>query len=79
MLGTWTASAFFFRFWSKTRDRLFLLFGVSFWLLGLERVVLTWMDGRSGEDHSSIYLLRLVAFAVILAAIVDKNRQENGK
>jgi hypothetical protein len=76
MMGMWTAGVFFFRFWSKTRDRLFLLFGVSFWLLSLERLVLVLMHERSTEDHSIIYLLRLLAFGIILGAIVDKNRQE---
>jgi Family of unknown function (DUF5985) len=77
MLGCVVAGAFFLKFWRTTRDRLFLMFGLAFFLLATERVVLACLnEGRSGEEHTLVYLFRLAAFALILLAIANKNRQE---
>lgn len=77
MLGAWVGGVFFFKFWFKSRDRLFLIFGLAFWFLALERVILALMvDPRQGEDYSDVYLIRLVAFLLIGFAIVDKNRAD---
>jgi hypothetical protein len=35
MLGAWVAGVYFFRFWQKSQDRLFLMFGISFLLKAL--------------------------------------------
>lgn len=78
MLGAWVGGSFFFKFWSKTRDRLFYWFGVAFWLLGVERVILAVLVDPSSEDHSLVYLLRLAAFTLLLWAIADKNRDGTG-
>jgi hypothetical protein len=62
-------------FWEcrqKTRDRLFGYFAVAFVLLGLERVG----EEFSSNPHSIVYLIRLLAFVLILFAILDKNRSE---
>lgn len=77
MLGCFVASLFFCKFWKKTRDRLFLFFGVAFAILSVERLVLVLMSERSGESNAAIYLMRLSAFALIIISIVDKNRQES--
>ena len=69
--GAFTAAVFFFDFWRKTRDHLFLFFGLAFGLLGIERLVLAFMS--SGSEYR-VYLIRLAAFALILIAIVQKNR-----
>lgn len=66
------AGLFFFKFWSKTHDRLFLLFGLSFLLEGINRVALAFSgDPREGEPF--FYLVRLLSFALILFAVLDKN------
>lgn len=65
------AGLFFFRFWRDTLDRLFLLFAMSFWLQALTRVGLTLVGGQ--EERAYLYLLRLVAFGLIIAAIAMKN------
>jgi uncharacterized membrane protein len=65
------AGLFFFRFWRDTLDRLFLLFAMSFWLQALTRVALTMVGGQ--EERAYLYLVRLVAFALIIAAIAMKN------
>ena len=77
LFGTWVAGVLFFRFWSKTQDRLFLIFGVAFWIMALERMILMFMrDPGRGEDHSLVYVIRLIAFLLIIFAIVDKNRED---
>lgn len=73
-----TASLFFLRFWQTTRDRFFLFFAVSFSLEGVSRVLLGMID-FSREQEPLFYLLRLVAFSIILFAIVDKNRAKKSK
>jgi uncharacterized membrane protein len=67
------AGLFFLRFWRKTRDRFFAFFAASFWLMALHRVVLLYQRD-SNEYVLGAYVLRLLAFVLILVAIVDKNR-----
>jgi hypothetical protein len=64
---------FFLRFWRESGDRLFLLFGLGFVVLALNRLVLTAIDDES-EARTLVYLARAGAFGLIIAAIVDKNR-----
>lgn len=74
MLAYWVAGMFFIRFWRKTADRLFLMFGIAFWVLLIERVMLHLTD-RDGESRPYVYFVRLIAFIIIIVAIVDKNRK----
>jgi hypothetical protein len=67
------AGVFFLRLWRETRDRFFALFGLAFWMLALNRVILNWAAPADEHQHY-FYLLRLLAFLLIIAAIVDKNR-----
>jgi hypothetical protein len=64
---------FFLRFWRKTRDRLFLIFALAFWLLGTNWLFLAFVE--ADETRTWLYVLRLVAFCLIIYGIVDKNRQ----
>jgi hypothetical protein len=66
------AGLFFLRFWRDTRDRLFVIFAASFWLLALTRVGLVITQAPT-EQQTWLYALRLAAFVLILIAIVDKN------
>jgi hypothetical protein len=68
--------SFFMRFWRVTGDRFFLLFGLSFWLEGINRVLLGALPAWR-EDTPSYYLVRLLAYALILYAIIDKNRKRD--
>lgn len=72
-LGYVVAGLFFLRFWRKTRDALFLAFACAFWLMGLAQALLA-LGGMPVEERSWVYLIRLAAFALILAAIARKNR-----
>ena len=71
-LGYLVAAAFFLRFWRTTADRLFLAFGAAFLLFALNQLL-----GAAlvvvVEPSSLIYVLRVLGFVVIIAAIVDKN------
>jgi len=66
---------FFLRFWRRTHDRLFLIPAVSFWLLLLERLFIIAAAGP-GEASPFIYTVRLLAFLLIIYAVVDKNRKQ---
>lgn len=66
------AGLFFLRFWRKTRDRLFAMFAISFWILGLNWLALAFIQQE--EQKTILYAVRLLAFGLILFAIIDKNR-----
>ncbi len=72
-LGFLFAGLFFLRFWRRTSDGLFLAFALAFWLLGLNQALLAFSHVPV-EERTWLYLLRLAAFALILIAIVFKNR-----
>ena len=65
---------FFLRFWKTTRDRLFLFFAGCFLCLMVERIVRATMP-MENELAPYVYSIRLVAFVLILVAIMDKNRR----
>jgi glucose uptake protein GlcU len=73
VMGYAVAGLFFLRFWRQTRDRLFGIFAAAFWLLAAQRLALALSDDPNGEQVL-LYGIRLLAFVLILAAIVDKNR-----
>lgn len=62
----------FLRFWSRTRDQLFLAFALAFALLGTGQAILVLADIPT-EERGYIYLFRLAAFTLILVAILRKN------
>lgn len=70
--GFVTAGMFFLRFWRDSRDRLFLAFAASFIVEGLNRCALLLVD-KPNEGSPWIYIVRLLAFLLILLAICRKN------
>ncbi|HKS25499.1 MAG TPA: DUF5985 family protein [Thermoanaerobaculia bacterium] len=69
-MGYAVAGLFFLRFWRDSHDRLFAFFSAAFWILAVQRTVVTlWHVGEA------IYLFRALAFILIIIAIVDKNRR----
>jgi Family of unknown function (DUF5985) len=72
-MGYAVVGLFFLRFWRETRDRLFLIFAIAFWILAGQRLALV-LTGQTAETGTGLYLVRLFAFLLILAAIIDKNR-----
>ena len=63
---------FFLRFWRASRDRFFLYFALSFAIEGVHRVVAA-IAYEDNEDAPLHYLVRLVAYGLILWAILEKN------
>jgi hypothetical protein len=73
-MGCVTAGLFFLRFWRRTSDRLFLIFALAFWALALNWITLV-AAPVTAERHHFAYVIRLAAFALLLAGIIDKNRR----
>lgn len=70
------AALFFLRFWRATGDRFFLFFALSFFIDAVDRLLIA-STPFSSEDGPQYYLIRLVAYGLILYAIFDKNRPTN--
>jgi hypothetical protein len=71
-MGYLVTSAFFARFWQGTRDPLFAAFGVAFLLLCIAQA-LSVVLGLPLEERSWLFLIRLLAFIILLIAILGKN------
>jgi hypothetical protein len=72
-MGFLVAGLFFFRFWRLTHERLFAAFTLAFWMMAVERLALL-IIGTNDEFTAYVYFLRLAAYGLILAGIVEKNR-----
>jgi len=73
MVAALTIALFFLRYWLQTRDRLYLIFSAGFLVFAAGRLILAFLD-EDDEGRIFIYGLRLIAFVLILGAIIDKNR-----
>lgn len=73
-MGFLVSGLFFLRFFMRTRDMLFAAFAAAFWLLAANQALLA-LSNLPVEERSWMYLLRLAAFAIIIAAIALKNRR----
>ena len=73
-MGFAVAALFFLKFWRRTREGLFLAFAGSFLLLSVTQAMLT-LSGVPLEERSKLYLLRLLAFLLILGAMWWQNRR----
>lgn len=71
-LGFLAVGLFFLKFWSRTRDGLFLAFAIAFALLAVGQAAQALADIPS-ESVSGLYLIRLAAFLLIIAAVLRKN------
>ncbi len=69
-------SLFFLRFWRSTGDRFFLFFALSFLIDALSRAFAV-RSAYLNDETPGYYVLRLVAYALIVFAILDKNRPRN--
>ena len=77
-MGYLIPGLFFLRFWKQSRDRLFSLFALAFFILAGQRLALA-LTTQDSESAIFLYAVRLVAFLLILAAVIDKNRSLGGK
>jgi uncharacterized membrane protein HdeD (DUF308 family) len=71
-MGFFVAALFWIKYWRATRDALFLFFAVAFALEGASRAFFA-LDASPTEGSPVFYLARLVAYLLILGAIVSKN------
>lgn len=72
--GFVVAGLYFLRFWRDSRDILFLAFALAFCLLGVNQALIA-LAAVPSEERSWLYLIRLVAFLLIIVAIGFKNRR----
>jgi hypothetical protein len=73
MMGALCNGLFFLKFWRKTGDRFFSLFAAAFILFAFERWLLLLIKTEN-ETNTWIFIARLIAFALIIYAVIDKNR-----
>jgi hypothetical protein len=66
------AALLFVRYWREARERLFAMFALAFGVLCANRILLV-LVAEAHEARSWFFLVRLVAYLLILAAIIDKN------
>ena len=70
-----TIGLHFLRFWKSSRDRFFLYFALAFWIMGAQ-----WLHASlagMGDDYDPInYVARLLAYVLIVCAIVGKNARQ---
>ena len=76
VMASGSAGLFFLRFWRRTRDPLFIIFAFAFWLMGVNWLALAIVE--RDEVRTALYLIRLIAFLLIMIAILQKNRVARG-
>ena len=77
VLASGAIALFFLRYWRETQDRFFLFFAVAFAIFMVNRTLLTILDD-AGEGRPIVYMARVLAFLLIVLAVVDKNRAARG-
>jgi hypothetical protein len=75
-VGFLVVAAFFLRFWGRTRERLFLAFSAAFALMAVNQALPVILNIPQ-EERGGIYLIRLLAFLLIIVAVVGKNLKRN--
>lgn len=78
-MASLVAALFFLRYWRATRERLFGFFSLAFVGMAINWTVLAIIDQPVDEARqANAYIIRLVAFVILLIGIIDKNRR-NGR
>lgn len=72
-VASFAVALFFLKYWRSSGDRFFLFFAASFLLEAGNRVHMG-LVAATGETEPVNYLVRLLAYGLILWAIWDKNR-----
>jgi Family of unknown function (DUF5985) len=72
-MGCAAAALIFFRFYRQSLDRFFLLFALAFLIFAADYTILGIVPVAT-EWRVYVFGVRLMAFVMILAAIVSKNR-----
>ena len=77
VMGFATACLLFIKYYRRTRQKLFLIFAASFFLLAVNYAWLA-ITQIPSEERSLLFLVRLLAFALIPVAIFQSNRSTKG-
>jgi hypothetical protein len=77
-MASWVIGLIFLRHWRRNRDRLLAMFAIAFWMLGASWTALA-IQNPPRETQHYLYVLRLIAFLLIIAGIVAKNRERAGR
>lgn len=72
-MGTTVVGIIFLRLWRDGGDRFFLWFALSFFVQAINRVALA-LTASPQEGSPWHYMVRLVAYLLIIWAIIEKNR-----
>ena len=70
--GYLVAGLFFLKFWARTRDLLFAIFAIAFWMLALDELLLAAL-ALPPAQRGWTFLVRLAAFSLLTVAIAYKN------
>jgi hypothetical protein len=77
VMATFAIGVHFLKFWRLSKDRFFIWFAIAFWVFGLGWIIRVFQPGVPEHGHWG-YVPRLVAFLMIIFAILDKNRRAPG-
>jgi len=75
-MASLVVALFFLRYWRATRERLFVFFSLAFLGMAVNWTVLAVVNhpvDEAGQEHA--YVIRLVAFVILIIGIIDKNRR----
>jgi hypothetical protein len=68
------AAVFFLRFFRQSGDRLFAFFAAAFAAFAVHWTLLA-MSESTDETRPYLYMVRLLAFGLIVVGVADKNRR----
>jgi hypothetical protein len=71
-----TIGLFFWKFGKKSGDRFYVMFAAAFWILALNQVMSITNVTQTNEHLPIYYVVRFLAFSLILLAIIDKNHSK---
>jgi hypothetical protein len=75
-MASLVAALFFLRYWRATRERLFAFFSLAFVGMAVNWTVLAVVNHPADEARQAhVYVIRLVAFVILIVGIIDKNRR----
>lgn len=77
VMSSFAIGVHFLKFWRLSKDRFFIWFAIAFWVFGLGWTIRVFWPAVPEHSHWA-YVPRLVAFLMIIVAILDKNRRAPG-
>lgn len=73
VMGFAIAGLLFLKYWRRTGEALFATFSASFFLLAFNYLWLS-VTEIPAEERSPLFLVRLLAFGLIILAVIQANR-----